>query len=179
MLVCRIGVSLFNKQISPEPVAKDLGVQLNANLSYNEDITESVSNYLFKLKQINRIKHLLDRKRRCYLWMPSFLANYYIVQASRVIPAIATLTNYKNCKTLQDELFWDLENMTIFPKDQDHWIGSYWMMKLNDATMVFKCISNLAPDYLANNLRLRSRVHDKQTRSASTLNIPFYRLSIG
>ena len=67
MLVCRIGVSLFNKQISPEPVAKDLGVQLNGNLSYNEDITESVSNYLFKLKQINRIKHLLDRKRRCYL----------------------------------------------------------------------------------------------------------------
>ena len=39
---------LYNKQISPETVAKELSVQLDANLSYNEHITGSVSNCPFK-----------------------------------------------------------------------------------------------------------------------------------
>ena len=43
--------------------------------------------------------------------------------------------------------------------------------------MVFKCIHNLAPDYLANKFRLRFCVHDRKTRSANTLDIPFCRLS--
>ena len=45
--------------------------------------------------------------------------------------------------------------------------------------MVFKCVDNLAPDYLANKFRLRFCVHGRQTRSASALDIPFYRLSTG
>ncbi|CAH3154085.1 unnamed protein product [Pocillopora meandrina] len=45
--------------------------------------------------------------------------------------------------------------------------------------MVFKFINNLAPDYLANKFKLRSCVHDWQTRSASTLDKPFCCLSTG
>ena len=52
-------------------------------------------------------------------------------------------------------------------------------LKLNDAIMVFKIINNLAPDYLANKFKLRSCVHDWQTRSASTLDKPFCCLSTG
>ncbi|RMX48154.1 hypothetical protein pdam_00014707, partial [Pocillopora damicornis] len=52
-------------------------------------------------------------------------------------------------------------------------------LKLKDAIMVFKFINNLAPDYLANKLRLRSCVHDWKTRSASTLDKPFCCLSTG
>ena len=44
------------------PVVKDLNVLLDTCLSYNEHITKTASNCLFKLQQINRIKHLLDRK---------------------------------------------------------------------------------------------------------------------
>ena len=44
------------------PVVKDLGVLLDTHLGYNEHIIKTASNCLFKLKQINRIKHLLDRK---------------------------------------------------------------------------------------------------------------------
>ena len=43
------------------PVVKDLGVLLDTRLSYNQHITETASKCLFKLYQINRIKHLLDR----------------------------------------------------------------------------------------------------------------------
>ena len=52
-------------------------------------------------------------------------------------------------------------------------------LKLNDAIMVFKFINKLAPDYLANKFKLRSCVHDWQTRSASTLDKPFCCLSTG
>ena len=55
-------VTLFDKELTPVPVVKDLGVLLDTRLSYNEHIIKTVSNCLFKLKQINRIKHLLNRK---------------------------------------------------------------------------------------------------------------------
>ena len=60
-----------------------------------------------------------------------------------------------------------------------NWLPIKDRLKLNDAIMVFKCINNLAPDYLANEFELRSCVHDRQTRSASTLDIPFCCLSTG
>ena len=50
-----------------------------------------------------------------------------------------------------------------------NWLPIKDRLKLNDATMVFKCIYNLAPDYLANKFRLRFCVHDRKTRSANTL----------
>ena len=55
-------ITLLDKDLTPVPVVRDLGVNLDACLSYNEHITKTVSNCLLKLKQINRIKHLLDRK---------------------------------------------------------------------------------------------------------------------
>ena len=54
--------TLFDKELTHVPVVKDLGVFLNTHLSYNEHITKTALNCLFKLKQINRIKHLLDKK---------------------------------------------------------------------------------------------------------------------
>ena len=41
---------------------------------------------------------------------------------------------------------------------------------LNDATMMRKCIINLVPDYLADMFKLHSQVHNRQTRSSSSLN---------
>ena len=116
-------LKLFNKQISTETVAKDLGVQLDANLIYNEHIIKSVSNCLFKLKQINRIKHLLDRKTL------SLLMNAFVFNKLLYCSNVWSNTSNSNIDKLQkvqnllDESFWDLENMTIFPKD--HW-QKYW-----------------------------------------------------
>ena len=116
-------LKLFNKQISTETVAKDLGVQLDANLIYNEHIIKCVSNCLFKLKQINRIKHLLDRKTL------SLLMNAFVFNKLLYCSSVWSNTSNSNIDKLQkvqnllDESFWDLENMTIFPKD--HW-QKYW-----------------------------------------------------
>ena len=50
---------------------------------------------------------------------------------------------------------------------------------LNDATMMHKCINKLVPDYLADMFKLRSQVHNRQTRSSGALDIPLCRLSTG
>lgn len=60
-----------------------------------------------------------------------------------------------------------------------NWLPIKDRLKLNDATMVFKCINKLVPGYLANKFKLRSHVHDRQTRSSNTLDIPLCRLSNG
>ena len=57
-----VSISLFGKEIQPVPVTKDLGVFIDQSLTYNEHIQKLFSNCLNKLVQINRIKHLLDRK---------------------------------------------------------------------------------------------------------------------
>ena len=56
--------TLLGKEITltPVPVAKDLGVYIDQSLTYNDHIAKTTSNCIFKLIQISRIKHLLDRK---------------------------------------------------------------------------------------------------------------------
>ena len=95
-------LKLFNKQISTETVAKDLGVQLDANLIYNEHIIKSVSNCLFKLKQINRIKHLLDRKTS-WLLMNAFVFNKLLYCSS--VWSNSNIDKLQKVQNLLDESF--------------------------------------------------------------------------
>ena len=59
------------------------------------------------------------------------------------------------------------------------WLPIREKLILNDATMMHKCINKLVPDYLADMFKLRSQVHNRQTRSSGALNIPLCRLSTG
>ena len=45
--------------------------------------------------------------------------------------------------------------------------------------MVFKCIDNLVPEYLAKKFVTRSHIHSRATRSCNLLHIPRCRLSSG
>ena len=55
-------IKILGKVVNPVSVARDLGVNIDSYLTYNENTRELVSNCMFKLLKINRIKHLLDRK---------------------------------------------------------------------------------------------------------------------
>ena len=108
-------------------------------------------------------------------------ANYFAAQTSGAILAIGTLTNYKKLKKFAGGIFLGLRKYDHISKGLRslNWLSTKDRLKLNYATTVFKCIYNLAPDNLANKFRLHSCVHDRQTGSASTLDIPFCRLSTG
>ena len=51
---------MLGKKIAPVHIAKDLGVYIDQSLNYNEHINKTVSSCFHKLRQISRIKHLLD-----------------------------------------------------------------------------------------------------------------------
>ena len=53
-------ITLLGKEIAPTASARDLGVKVDATLSYNEHVTNITSTCMASLCQINRIKHLLD-----------------------------------------------------------------------------------------------------------------------
>ena len=52
---------LLGKELEPVTVARDLGVMLDANLTFNEHIVSTVSSCLSRLGQINRVKHFFDK----------------------------------------------------------------------------------------------------------------------
>ena len=52
-------------------------------------------------------------------------------------------------------------------------------LEINDAVIVFKCLNNLAPKYLSDQLQMRSSVCTRLTRCANNLKIPLCRLVTG
>ena len=54
--------TMLGTQIKPVTVAKDLGVYIDCHLNFNEHITKTASDCMFKLTRVNRIKHLIDKK---------------------------------------------------------------------------------------------------------------------
>ena len=57
-----VAISILGKEITPVPVARDLGVFIDQYLTYDEHLTQTAAKCLCKLVQINRIKHLLDKE---------------------------------------------------------------------------------------------------------------------
>ena len=53
-------VTLLGKELRPVVSAKDLGVYMDATLSFDERITSVTSSCLSSLSHINRVKHLLS-----------------------------------------------------------------------------------------------------------------------
>ena len=57
-----VAISILGKEITPVPVARDLGVFIDQYLTYDEHLTQTAAKCFCKLVQINRIKHLLDKE---------------------------------------------------------------------------------------------------------------------
>ena len=141
----------------------------------------SVANCLLKLKQINRIKHLLDRKT-LLLVMNSFVF-------SKLLYCSTVWSNTSNSNIAKLQKVQNFAGRIILGlRKYDHisdglrslnWLPIKERLILNDATMMHKCINKLVPDYLVDMFKLRSHVHNRQTRSSSALDIPLCHLSTG
>ena len=55
-------VTLLGKEVTPSNSARDLGIEMEATLSFDEHITNTISSCFASLCQINRIKHLFESK---------------------------------------------------------------------------------------------------------------------
>ena len=127
------------------PVVKDLGVHLDACLSYNEHITKTVSNCLLILKQINRIKHLMDRKT-LLLVINSFVF-------SKLLYCSTVWSNTSNSNIAKLQKVQNFAGRIILGlRKYDHisdglrslnWLPIKERLILNDATMMHNALTNL------------------------------------
>ena len=59
--------TILGSEIKPVTVTKELGVHVDCHLNFNEHITKTASDCMFKLRRVNRIKHFLDQSTLMYL----------------------------------------------------------------------------------------------------------------
>ena len=174
-------VTLLGKELRPVVSARDLGVYMDATLSFDEHITSVTSFCLSSLSQINIIKHLLDRNTLLNVINALVFSKLYYCSS------VWSNTTKKNTNKLQN-----VQNFTarIITRSQniDHitpvlkklnWLSVESMPIYRDCILVFKCLRGLAPDYLAKKFKKRSGIDNKDTRNKNKMDIPRYRTAAG
>ena len=172
---------MLGKEITPVTVAKDLGIYIDQPLTYNDHITKTASNCLHKLIQINRIKHLLDKKTLI------LLMNCFIFSKLLYCLTVWSNTSCSNIKKLQlvqnfaPRIVLGLRtfNHISYGIRSLNWLPVCDRLYLNDALMIFEGIHNLVPDYLAEKFTFRSQTNIRITRQSTHLNILRCRLATG
>ena len=89
-------ITLLGKELRPVVSARDLGVYMDATLSFDEHITSVTSSCLSSLSQINRIKHLLDRNTLVNVINALVFSKLYYCSS------VWSSTTKKNIKKLQN-----------------------------------------------------------------------------
>ena len=92
-------VSLLGKELCLVVSVKDLGVHMDATMSFHEHITSITSSCLSSLSQINSVKYLLDRN--ILLNIINALVFSKLVRSSVLVRQRRISTNYRMSKTLQ------------------------------------------------------------------------------
>ena len=174
-------VILMGKNIKPSAVVKDLGVWVDTAVTFDDHISKLSSSCLYKLRHINRIKHLLDSKTL------KLIINALIFSRLFYCSNVWGNTSSKNICKLQ--LIQNFACRIILGlKKFDHvstarkslgWLCVRQKLRLNTVTMVHKCRRKQAPPYLCNLFQDRLNVSGRSTRSKSQLNLPKCRLSTG
>ena len=176
-----VAISILGKEITSVPVARDLGVFIDQYLTYDEHLTQTAAKCLCKLVQINRIKHLLDKETLL------LLINAFVFSKLFYCSTVFSNTSKSSVRKLQRVQNFAARIILGLPKF-DHisqgikslkWLPVKDRLYLNDAIMMYKCISKLAPDYLADKFVQRSHIHNRNTRSRNQLDIPRCRTSTG
>ena len=96
-------LSLLGKDISPVQSARDLGVILDPNLTFDNHIGTSVSEWIARLAQINRVKNCLDKNTLLTVTHALVFSKMYYVGMCGQIPQIRMLENCRPFKTLLAE----------------------------------------------------------------------------
>ena len=90
-------VTLLGKELCLVVSVKDLGVHMDATISFDEHITSITSSCLSSLSQINRVKHLLDRNT--LLNIINALVFSKLVRPTGLVRQRRISTNYRMSKT--------------------------------------------------------------------------------
>ena len=141
-----VAISILGKEITPVPVARDLGVFIDQYLTYGEHLTQTAAKCLCKLVQINRIKHLLDKETLL------LLINAFVFSKLFYCSTVWSNTSKSNVSNLQRVQNFAARIIFGFRKF-DHisqgikslkWLPVKDRLYLNDAIMMYKCINKFS-----------------------------------
>ena len=173
-------VILLGKEVTPFNSARDLGIEMDATLSFNEHITNTVSSCFASLCQINRIKHLFDSKSsENVIHALVFSRLFYCspVWSSTSKKNVSKLQSVQNFATRVFN-FSKFQHITPVLRDLN-WLPVSSMLKYTVGILTFKCVNGLAPRYLCSRFVTRAIVHDRNTRNKNKLDIPGYKSAAG
>ena len=174
-------VSFLGKSLKPVDSAKDLGVTLDRHLNYDKHVSLLVSSCMNKLCQINRAKNSFDTKTL------SEVISSLIISKMVYCSSVWSNTSASNVKKVQSIQNFACKIITKSRK-YDHvtpllrelnWLPVDKLLYFRDASLTYKCVNNLAPDYLCNKLIKRSSIHDRRTRTHDSLQIPLFKTAAG
>ena len=101
-------VTFLEKELRPVSSARDLGMEFDESLSYDEHITHVVSKCTNSLCQINRVKHILESRTLIVIINALVFSKLYCCSS-----LWANTSNYKLCRILLHELSQARESMII------------------------------------------------------------------
>ena len=153
-------LSLLGKELSPVPFAKDLGVFMVSTLSFDEHVMQITSKCIASLCQINRVRHVLDKKT--LMTVINALVFSRLFYCSSVWGGISM----KNVLKLQSVQNFAARIITstrkydhIQPIGRDlNWLNVESTIKYRDGLGVFKCMNGYAPEYFCDQFILRSKI---------------------
>lgn len=176
-----MSLTFLGKTIRPVLFAKDLGINLDSYLSYDDHISKLVSSCMRKLCQINRVKDSFDNETL------KLVIETLVISKLLYCSTVWSNTSSNNINKLQSVQNFACRIITKTRKF-DHvtpalrelnWLPVEKLLLYKDTVMAYKCFNGLAPDYLVDKFAKRSDIHDRSTRNHNLLDIPLYKTATG
>ena len=173
-------LSLLGKELVPADFVKDLGVTFDKYLTFNEHTINTVSSCVSTLAQISRVKHIFKNELITIINALVFSKLYYCSS----VWSNTTMSNVNKLQKVQNFAARILSNTRkydyitpVLKKLKCLFVKNY--LYYRDATLAFKCMIGLAPNYLCNKFICRGDVSKRNTRNSQLLNIPLFKTTTG
>jgi len=177
-------LSLLGKELTPAKSAKDLGVILDPNLTYEDHTTKTVSTCMSGLGQINRVKHVLDMDTltivvNCVVFSKLFYCSYVWINTTESnLDKVQKVQNFA-CRIISGVKKFDYITPVLRVMQ---WLPIRQQLYYRNAVIAFNCVTGCAPDNsdsLTDQFIKRSDVSTRTTRSSKKLQIPFLKSATG
>ena len=165
-------LSLLGKEISPVQSARNLGVILDPNLTFDNHITTSESECIARLAKINRVKHCLDKNTlltviHALVYSKCTTVRMFGQTTNKNVRKLQAVQNFA-CRIVSGAKKYD--HVTPLLKSLS-WLPVKDQLYYRQAIMAFKCKTGHAPEYLTSQFITREQVSERTTRSSQKLSL--------
>ena len=174
-------LDFLGETISPVQCARDLGLIIDSNLSFNDHVQHLSSSCIAKLSQVNRARHAFNKETLLVIINALVMSR---IDYCSAVWSSTTDTNLKKVQLIQNYA----ARIVSGTRKYDHitpvlrelkWLPIKQRLELKNAVIAFKCINGLAPQYLCSKFSKRKDKHKYATRNKEDLHINKYRTASG